>query len=114
MTKKRKMGIIILAYFNRYLFLPLLAFASILAGKDDRMRILFLSISFFLFAVYNVVGYWCRWKHIYCAFQSACRQKMTPENIQWDKMRMGDIYGVPAVLAVLAVFLFSCYCLGVV
>ena len=48
---------------------------------------------FFMMSAYTLIGYRCRFRHIYCAMQNAHLQKMTPDNVRWDEIRKSDIYG---------------------
>ena len=62
-----------------------------------------------LFAIYSFVGYKLRWKHIFCSYQNANHQKMTPDCINWNTVKKSDAYGVPAIFAILGVAAISCY-----
>lgn len=104
MKKKKRFAhntdIIILAYFHRYgwfaLTLLLLFFPN---GK------MMLGISVCVYAVYNLFGYLFRWKHIYCSYQNAYHQKMTPHHIKWNDIKRSDVYGISAIFFVLGVAL---------
>ena len=90
-TAKEKQ-IIALAYFHRYGWI-----ASIIvcvAIWIEQMTYI-LSFGCIAFSVWSFVGYTNKWKHIYCSFQEAYHQKMTPGNIQWHKIKKSDAYGVP-------------------
>ena len=52
---------------------------------------------FVLVALWSLVGYRLKWKHIYCSNQNASRQEMTPDHIRWDTMKASDAYGAPLV-----------------
>ena len=45
-----------------------------------------LAVGILLDGIYNLVGYLCRWRHIYLCYQSMCHTKMTPSRIEWDRM----------------------------
>ena len=110
--KNERKKIIFLAYFGNFIFPALLVLASLLSkviSKNDETILLCLSISLLLMAAYNMIGYWFRWKHIYCIYQLSKRQKLTPENIQWDEMSFGDIYGIPIVFSVVGLIGIFCY-----
>lgn len=58
-----------------------------------------LAVGILLDGIYNLVGYLCRWKHIYLCYQSMSHTKMTPHvssGSGWQK----DAYGVPAALII--------------
>lgn len=42
-----------------------------------------------VYAAYSLIGYLSKWKHIFCAFQNAYRQEMTPDHINWGKIKKG-------------------------
>ena len=49
-----------------------------------------LAVGILLDGIYNLVGYLCRWRHIYLCYQSMCHTKMTPSRIEWDRMTKKD------------------------
>jgi len=64
-------------------------------------------ISILVFASYQFIGYLCRWKHIFCSFQNAYHQKMTPNQIDWDIISKADAYCIPWFFAIFGIlFLF--------
>ena len=66
-----------------------------------RITMLFvLAVGILLDGIYNLVGYLCRWRHIYLCYQSMCHTKMTPSRIEWDRLAKKDAYGVPAALII--------------
>ena len=48
---------------------------------------LFLGINLCAFALYLFIGYKLKWKHIYCSYQDAYHQKMTPNRMKWSMIR---------------------------
>ena len=110
-SNKRK--IIFLAYCNRFVFPLSSFFVPVLVGGNDRIRLLYLGISFLVLSVYNIVGVLFKWKHIYCAHQSMSRKKMTPDNIEWDTVTFADKYGIPIVFIVFSIIAFVCYFINV-
>ena len=109
MWPDEKRRIIILAYCNRFVF-PLAAMFVPLFIKHAQLLGYGISLSFL--ALYNILGTLFRCKHVYCAHQDRAHQKMTPENIQWDRVSFSDKYGLPIVFAVLAVVCFLCFAWG--
>lgn len=95
--------IILLAYANRYLY-PLLILLILLFGKL-KSNYIPASISILVFSAYELIGYLCKWKHIFCSFQNAYHQKMTPDSIDWEKVSKIDAYGCPCIFAVLGILL---------
>ena len=94
-----------LAYMHRYLFpialglLPVLI--ATIIGKDS-LFILY-GCAFLAYGLYDIIGYKCKWRHIYCSYQNANRRKMTPNHIHWDEVKKSDIYAMAAVMGVLGV-----------
>lgn len=66
---------------------------------------LWFGIMSILYAAYSLIGYLCKWKHIYCAFQNAYRQEMTPDRINWNKIKKSDAYGIPTIFFALGFML---------
>ena len=94
----RKNIIIALAYFHRYGWIATMLVC--VAIWHEHMMCIF-SFSCLLFSVWSFVGYKNKWKHIYCSYQNAYHQTMTPYNIQWSKMEKSDVYGVPLIFLIL-------------
>lgn len=92
----------ILAYLDRYVYPMLILIAGMLADfYGGRITMLFvLAVGILLDGIYNLIGYLCRWKHIYLCYQNMCHTKMTPSRIEWDRMPKKDAYGVPAALII--------------
>ena len=94
--------IIALAYFHRYGWIAVMTICVVI-WSEQMMYIL--SVGSIAFAIWSFIGYKRKWKHIYCSFQNAYRQKMTPNNIQWHKIKKSDAYGVPLILLILGLAL---------
>ena len=92
----------ILAYLDRYGYPVLILIAGALADfYRGRITMLFvLAVGILLDGIYNLVGYLCRWRHIYLCYQSMCHTKMTPSRIEWDRMTKKDAYGIPATFII--------------
>ena len=97
-TKK----IIALAYFHRYGWIAVMMICFAI-WSEQMMCIL--SVGSIAFAIWSLIGYNRKWKHIYCSFQNAYHQKMTPNNIQWHKIKKSDAYGVPLIFLILGLAL---------
>lgn len=106
MKKKRKkssvdhMDIIALAYFHRYG-----CFALMLLLLFFSYNMILFGSSLLVYAAYSLFGYLFRWKHIYCSYQNAYHQKMTPTHINWKDIKRSDAYGIPAIFFVFGVAL---------
>lgn len=95
--------IIVLAYANRYLY-PGIILLVLLYGKSSSNYIP-AAISILAFSAYELIGYLCKWKHIFCSFQNVNHQKMTPDHIDWGKVSKADAYGCPCIFAVFGILL---------
>ena len=95
--------IIALAYFHRYGWIG--AMMVCIAIWPKQMLLIF-SVACLAFSVWSFVGYTKKWKHIYCSFQNAYHQKMTPNNIRWSKIKKSDAYGVPFIFFIIGLALF--------
>ena len=105
-TKKHALNatvVILLAYVNRYLY-PLLILLILSFGKLES-NYTPAAISILVFSAYELIGYLCKWKHIFCSFQNAYHQKMTPNHIDWDKVSKIDAYAIPGFFAVCGILL---------
>ena len=116
MKKFNRRRIIILAYCNRYLFPCLTVFvpmALVPLHQNEFLFMLTLGIAVLTYAVYELVGYLCRWRHIFCSYQNAYHAPMTPEDVDWEWVNKSDAYGIPAIfggigiVAIIAAFLIQ-------
>ena len=92
----------LLAYLDRYVYPVLILLAGLLAElfRDRNTMLCVLALGILLDGIYNLVGYLCRWKHIYLCYQSMSHTKMTPTRIEWERLAKKDAYGVPAALII--------------
>ncbi len=95
--------VIALAYWHRYIFVVLIILVPCFLADDEPDFLLGLGIGCILYAAYSLVGYLFRWKHIYCSYQNAYHQKMTPLHIKWHKMKKTDAYGIPILFGILGI-----------
>jgi len=105
-TERRHTTIKMLAYFHRYLWIACVFAFAFCFGKEYFM--LRMGIGFFLYALYSLIGYIFRWKHIYCSYQNAYHQKMTPDHIIWGKVKKSDAYGIPIIFGILGIMMVVC------
>ncbi len=86
--------IYLLAYFHRYGWI--VATIACSAIWAEQAGCIFCA-AFFIFSIWSFVGYKCKWKHIYCSYQNAYHEKMTPKRIYWHRIKKSDAYGVPSI-----------------
>lgn len=104
---QRNTMVILLAYMHRYVYPVLIIILPLLFGGDALL--LFMGIGFLMLAAYDLIGYKCRWKHIFCSLQNAYHKKMTPASVNWSKVRRSDAYGIPAIFGVFGAAMILCY-----
>lgn len=103
-SDKNKHGIIALAFFHRYGWITVMLI-GIAIWPENMIHIL--AVSSLAFSLWSFVGYKKKWKHIYCSYQDAYHQKMTPNSIQWHKIKKSDAYGVPLIFLLFALALLA-------
>ena len=97
MTKVEK-----LALLNRYVFPIVAIIGPMLVAWLLKWDVLIpLGLGCYVFGAYQLIGYKKRWDHIYCSIQLFRKQQMTPENIQWDRVRAFDATALPIAFVVL-------------
>lgn len=99
--------IIALALAHRYLWPLLMILIPLWLGKENWFA--FMGTGVLIFAAYTFAGYKLRWKHIYCSYQNAYRQEMTPDHIRWGRIDKKDAYGVPIIFTVLGAACIVCH-----
>lgn len=100
-------GIIALAYFHRYGWIA--AIICCVAIFPERLAWI-ISIGAIAFSIWSLVGYRLKWRHIYCSYQNAYHQKMTPFSVRWHQIKKADAYGVPLIFLLLGVLWL---CIGI-
>lgn len=101
----RDMVIILLAYVHHYLYPTLIIVIACMFGRN----VLLMGIGLFLLAAYDLIGYKCGWKHIFCSIQLYHCKKMTPNSIDWSSVKKSDAYGIPAALGIMGIAMIFCY-----
>ena len=99
--------VMLLAYMHRYLFPIALGIVPVLIAGiigEDYLFVLW-GCALLLHALYDIIGYKYRWRHIYCSYQNSSRQKMTPNHVHWDNVKKSDIYGMSALMGCFGVIL---------
>ena len=100
MTKVEKLAIL-----NRYVFPVVSMFGPMLLAWLMKWDILIpLGIGCYIFGAYQILGYKNRWDHIYCSIQIFKKQRMTPENIRWDRISKFDATALPIAFVILGTF----------
>ena len=107
-TQWRRLGIIMLAYAHRYVYPILIMWLPLTTGKKST-AILGMGIGLILLALYDFIGYILRWKHIFCSYQNAYHQKMTPDRINWSLIKKSDAYGLPIIFGLLGLMCIFVY-----
>lgn len=90
MAKQRCAKITRMANLFKYamvvsIFAPLILHILI-PGFTTSTTVLCISIAALCFGIYSLVGYWGKWQHVYCAYQSMCFAQMTPEETEWSRV----------------------------
>ena len=107
MSQKRILLIKVWAYFVRYgMLLAIPLPAAIASGLADSRTAKYLGLGAgcLFFALYYLVGYLLRWTHMYCVYQNAYHQKMTPDKVNWSEIKTSDAIGVPLIFMGFAIF----------
>ena len=110
MHKWKNTAVIVLAYLHRYgLIAVLCVFLAVFQADTD---LLYMGIFLLVYSVWTFVGYRWKWEHIYCSYQNAYHEKMTPNSIHWDHIKLSDAYGIPLIaflvgLACVLVYAYS-------
>lgn len=97
--------IIALAYYHRYGWIFTMIALTLIWPKQFAYIV---GCGGIIFSVWSFVGYKCKWRHIYCSHQNASHEKMTPNSIQWSRVKTSDAYGIPIIFFVLGVALIIC------
>ena len=98
-------GVEKLAILNRYVFPVVAVFGPVLLAKLLRWDLLIpLGIGCYVFGAYQLLGYKSRWDHIYCSIQLFKRQRMTPNEINWDRISKFDATALPIAFVILGTF----------
>ena len=94
-----------LAILNRYVFPVVAVFGPVLLAKLLKWDLLIpLGIGCYIFGAYQLLGYKSRWDHIYCSIQLFKRQRMTPNEINWDRISKFDATALPIASVILGTF----------
>lgn len=92
--------VVALAYFHRYGWIVVMMGCVVLWPGQ---KLTCVGLYMIAYAIWSFIGYRRRWKHIYCSYQNAYHQKMTPGDVRWQTIRKSDAYGVPLICLVVGV-----------
>ena len=95
---EREKRIIAMAYFHRYGWIAAMMVCIAIWPKQT---LLIISVACLSLSVWSFIGYKKKWKHIYCSFQNSYHQKMTPNNIQWHRVKKSDAYADPVTFLII-------------
>lgn len=96
--------VIFLALFHRYGWIIITLISMFIWNP-----LLVGAIFMFGFSVWSILGYIFKWKHIYCSYQNAYREKMTPHRTDWSRVKNFDAIGIPVMFLAVSVAMFFIY-----
>ena len=105
-AKQRSNRVLLLAFFLRYGLPVGVGILAVVVGRitnSGKAVVLALGVGCILMGLYELLGYLLKWKHVYCAYQNEYHQDMTPDMVNWRKVRKCDAYGVPIIFIVLGI-----------
>ena len=106
LSGKKVLWIKVLAYFWRYGIIACVIPAMYLGRIVTKSRtgvLLGLSSIMMIMGLYYLLGYIFKFRHIYCVFQNANHEKMSPNEIYWNTLSKKDLIGVPILLICIGV-----------
>ena len=94
-----------LAILNRYVVPVVAVFGPVLLAWLLKWDLLIpLGVGCYAFGAWQLMGYKCRWDHIFCSIQLFKKQPMTPHDINWDRYSKFDATAIPIAFLVLGTF----------
>ena len=103
----RALTVRIFAYIHRWGY-PILMLLLPLTYRGKYLLLIW-GVVAFLYALHSLIGYICRWRHIYCSYQIMHREQMTPQDIRWQKVKRGEIYATSVIFGVLGIGMVVSY-----
>ncbi|MCF7923618.1 MAG: hypothetical protein K9L64_00765 [Candidatus Izimaplasma sp.] len=106
LDEKQVKRVKLLAYFWRYGFIPFILLFMVGGAflfNNEYGMLIGMSTFMLIMAIYLLMGAIFRFRHIYCMYQNANHQEMTPNKIYWNSMKNSDIYGVPIIFIVIGI-----------
>lgn len=106
MNKATEDRIVALAFMHRYGWIAGMLWSCMVRKEYTP----FLMGGFFiLYAIWSVLGYRWKWKHVYCSWQSSSHEPITPYCIIWERMSLSEAYGTPILFFILGLSLIVIY-----
>lgn len=90
--------VITLAYLHCYGWIIVLIAGMILWAERFEVALI---VGSTVNLIWSVVGYHCKWRHIYCSTQIPTHQPLTPHSVFWHKVDKSDLYGSPMIMMAL-------------
>ena len=105
-TKERNQRVRFLALFHRYgIIVLVVATLAVCMKLRCNYLLLILGVGFLLLAMWDTAGYFLRWRHVYCAWQNAKKQRMTPNDIRWGTVDKREYFTCVVIDAVMGIAL---------
>ncbi len=104
LDEKQVKRVKILAYFWRYGFISFILLFMVGGAfllKNEYGILIGMSTFMLIMGIYLLMGAIFRFRHIYCMYQNANHQEMTPNKIYWNSMKKSDIFGVPIIFIII-------------
>ena len=93
-----------LALFCRYGIIAIIVAGLVVCMKLRRdYLLLIMGVGLLLLAAWNTAGYFFRWRHVYCSWQNAKKQRMTPHDIRWGTVDRKEFFACVALDAVMGI-----------
>lgn len=99
--------VILLALFHRYGWI-----VAMIIVMNFGNPLLIGSVFLLIFSIWSIIGYVFKWNHIFCSYQNAYHKKMTPNTVNWSKVKKRDAIGMPTWILVTSIVLFFLYMLS--
>ncbi len=97
---------VILAYFHRYGWIAAMLIAVLITRSKYAI-----GIALALYGIWTLLGYLLKRRYIYCSFQNAYHERMTPEHIDWKFIRKSDVYTIALCCILLGIaIIIALYC----
>lgn len=96
--------VILLALFHRYGWI-----VAMIIAMNFGNPLLIGSVFLLIFSIWSIISYVFKWNHIFCSYQNAYHKKMTPNAVNWNKVKKRDAIGMPIWILVTSIVLFFLY-----
>ena len=99
--------VILLALFHRYGWI-----VAMIIAMNFGNPLLIGSVFLLIFSIWSIIGYVLKWNHIFCSYQNDYHKKMTPNAVNWSKVKKRDAIGMPIWILFTSIVLFFLYMLS--